>query len=126
MSVSLESAVEAATQRIGRELWEHLERRTPSIFEQRWWDDQILGWAMADESVKGQMFRFIDVLPTLRSRESITRHLQEYFEEVRLRLPGAARLALDVTTPDSILGRAIAYAARRNALRMAKRFIAGM
>jgi len=26
-----------------------------------------------------QMFRFIDVLPTLRSRESITRHLQEYF-----------------------------------------------
>lgn len=126
MSVSLESAVEAATQRIGRELWEHLERRTPSIFEQRWWDDQILGWAMADESVKVQMFRFIDVLPTLRTRESITRHLHEYFEEVRLHLPGAARLALDVTTPDSMLGRAVAYAARRNALRMAKRFIAGL
>src|SRR6516225_1108908 len=80
---------------------------------------------MADESVKVQMFRFIDVLPTLRSREAITRHLQEYFEEVSARLPRAARLALEVSQPDSVLGRALAMTARRNALRMAQRFIAG-
>lgn len=118
-------AVEKLTQEIGRYLWNHLERRTPSIFERRWWDDRILSWAMADESVKVQMFRFIDVLPTLRSRESITRHLQEYFDEVNEHLPSAARLALEVSHPESVLGRALAMTARRNALRMAKRFIAG-
>ena len=56
-------AVEAETQRVGRYVWEHLERRTPSIFERRWWDDRILSWAMSDESVKVQMFRFVAVLP---------------------------------------------------------------
>jgi RHH-type proline utilization regulon transcriptional repressor/proline dehydrogenase/delta 1-pyrroline-5-carboxylate dehydrogenase len=118
-------AVEKLTQQVGRFLWSHLSRRSASIFERRWWDDRILSWAMADESVKVQMFRFIDVLPTLRSRESITRHLQEYFEEVSTHLPRAARLALEVSQPDSVLGRALAMTARRNALRMAKRFIAG-
>ena len=39
----------------------------------RWWDDRILAWAMADESVKVQMFRFIDVLPTLRTASAIAR-----------------------------------------------------
>jgi RHH-type proline utilization regulon transcriptional repressor/proline dehydrogenase/delta 1-pyrroline-5-carboxylate dehydrogenase len=118
-------AVEELTQEVGRYLWNHLSRRSASIFERRWWDDRILSWAMADESVKVQMFRFIDVLPTLRSRESITRHLQEYFEEVSMHLPRAARLALEVSHPDSVLGRALAMTARRNALRMARRFIAG-
>ncbi len=118
-------AVEARTQEIGRRLWDHLERRTPSIFERRWWDDRILSWAMSDESVKVQMFRFVDVLPMLRTRESITRHLQEYFDEVRQHLPWAARIGLDVAQPDSVLGRALAYNARTNAQRMARRFIAG-
>jgi len=120
-----ELRVEALTQQIGRHFWKHLERRSPSLLERRWWDDRILAWAMTDESVKVQMFRFIDVLPTLRDRGAITRHLQEYFDEVRTHLPTAARLALDVSHPDSVLGRALAMTARRNALRMAKRFIAG-
>jgi RHH-type proline utilization regulon transcriptional repressor/proline dehydrogenase/delta 1-pyrroline-5-carboxylate dehydrogenase len=41
--------VEVETQRIGRYVWNHLSRRTPSIFERRWWDDRILAWAMSDE-----------------------------------------------------------------------------
>ena len=118
-------AVEDETLAVGRYVWEHLERRSPSVFERRWWDDRILNWAMTDESVKVQMFRFVDVLPMLKTRESITRHLQEYFDEVRSHLPWAVRIGLDVAQPDSILGRALAYNARTNAARMAQRFIAG-
>ncbi len=121
----VEDAVEILTRDIGLSLWKHLVRRSPSIFERRWWDDRILAWAMSDESVKVQMFRFIDVLPTLRTRASITRHLQEYFDEVNDHLPSAVRLALEVSQPESVLGRALAMTARRNALRMARRFIAG-
>lgn len=118
-------AVEAETQSIGRELWSLLERRAPSVFERRWWDDRILSWAMSDESIKVQMFRFVDVLPMLRTHESVTRHLQEYFDDVREHLPWAARLGLDVAPPNSVLGRALAVNARNNARRMAQRFIAG-
>ncbi|MGE3316953.1 MAG: proline dehydrogenase family protein, partial [Planctomycetaceae bacterium] len=121
----LVAAVEAETQRIGRQLWSQLERRTPSLFERRWWDDRILSWAMSDESVKVQMFRFVDVLPMLRTHESVTRHLHEYFEEVRARLPWAVRIGLDISQPNSVLGRALALNARNNATRMARRFIAG-
>jgi len=119
------AAVETRTQEIGRELWTHLKRRSPSVFERRWWLDHILEWAMHDESVKVQMFRFVDVLPMLRSSSSVTHHLQEYFDEVRSHLPYAVRLGLDVAQPDSLLGKALALNARTNARKMAERFIAG-
>ncbi len=121
-------AIEAATQQHGRTLWGQWRRRQPTMFERRWWDDRILGVAMADESVKVQMFRFVDVLPRLKSHEDVTRHLQEYFEEVRHHLPWAVELVkfgIEHIRPNSVISRALAYNARSNALRMAKRFIAG-
>ena len=121
----LATTVEAETLRIGQYLWDHLARRKPSIFEKRWWDDRILAWAMSDEAVKLQMFRFVDVLPMLRSHESVTRHLREYFEDVKRHLPGAVRLVVEHSEPNSVMGRALALGARSNARRMAERFIAG-
>jgi RHH-type proline utilization regulon transcriptional repressor/proline dehydrogenase/delta 1-pyrroline-5-carboxylate dehydrogenase len=124
-TIDVDAAIEAETQQIGRELFAHLERRSPSIFERRWWDDRILSWAMADESVKVQMFRFVDVLPMLHTHEAVTRHLQEYFDEVRSQLPLAVRLGLEISQPNSVLGKALALNARSNSLRMSQRFIAG-
>ena len=121
----IEERVELRTQEIGHNLLERLEHRSPSIFHGRWWEDHLLSWAMEDEAVKVQMFRFVDVLPMLRDHTSIARHLEEYFQEVRERLPVAARLGLDLSTGNSILSRALAWNARTNALRMARRFIAG-
>ncbi len=124
-SSSLNQNIEQRTQELGQQIWGLLERREPSMFEKRWWDDRILSWAMADESVKVQMFRFVDVLPMLRSHKSIVRHLHEYFEDVRKHLPWAARIGLELSQPNSVLGRALALNARSNARRMASRFIAG-
>ena len=75
--------------------------------------------------MKVQMFRFIDVLPMLKTPEQITGHLQEYFHDVKQRLPKAAQLGLRYAKPDSIAGRALAITARRNAMSHARRFIAG-
>src|SRR5690606_22403817 len=91
MDAAIDSAhVEERTQTIGKELWSQLKRRTPTVFERRWWLDHILGWAMQDEAVKVQMFRFVDVLPMLKSSAAVSQHLQEYFEDVRSHLPYAA------------------------------------
>ena len=119
------AAIERSTKEIGRYLFGHLNVKQPSVFDRRWWDDRIMAWAMEDESVKVQMFRFIDVLPMLHDNVSVTRHLQEYFHEVRRHLPAAARLGLAVASPESLRGRALAIIARRNAAGHAKRFIAG-
>jgi RHH-type proline utilization regulon transcriptional repressor/proline dehydrogenase/delta 1-pyrroline-5-carboxylate dehydrogenase len=118
-------AIEADTQALGRHVFSRRAEREPTILERRWWDDRIMAWAMQDESVKVQMFRFIDVLPMLGDSASVTRHLHEYFDEVEQHLPSAVRLGMAVATPGSLAGRAVAIAARRNALGHARRFIAG-
>ena len=118
-------SLDAETLLLGRELWNALDDRRPTIFDRRWWLDHLLEWAMSDPSVKVQMFRFVDVLPTLKSSESIARHLQEYFEDIQSHLPLAARLALEVGDADSLLGKALAVNARNNVRKMAERFIAG-
>jgi len=117
--------IEATTREVGRYIFDHLSQRQTSVFERRWWDDRIMAWAMQDESVKVQMFRFVDVLPMLGTSEATVRHLHEYFHDVERHLPRAVRLGLAVATPRSIAGRALALAARRNAMGHARRFIAG-
>jgi RHH-type proline utilization regulon transcriptional repressor/proline dehydrogenase/delta 1-pyrroline-5-carboxylate dehydrogenase len=124
-AADLTTQAEAEIQRIGREVWDRLQRSRPTIFESRWWMDHILEWAMQDQAVMVQMLRFVDALPMLKSSEAVTQHLQEYFEDVRTKLPLAARLALEVTEPGSLLGKALAFSARNNARRMADRFVAG-
>lgn len=123
--VSIDDRVESRTQEIGEELFGRLEQRSPSLFHGRWWEDRLMNWAMADESVKVQLFRFIDVLPMLRNHQSIARHLDEYFQHVQERLPTAVRLGLNLSTSNSILSLALAFNARTNAARMARRFVAG-
>ncbi len=120
-----EDLLEQRTQSIGRELFTEFSHYAPSVFHARWWEDRLMNWAMGDEAVKLQMFRFVDVLPMLRDHGSIARHLEEYFDEVRDRLPMAVRLGLDLSSGNAILSRALAYNARINAARMARRFIAG-
>jgi RHH-type proline utilization regulon transcriptional repressor/proline dehydrogenase/delta 1-pyrroline-5-carboxylate dehydrogenase len=117
--------IERTTREVGNYVFTHLDQRQASVFDRRWWDDRIMAWAMRDESVKVQMFRFIDVLPMLASTPALVGHLHEYFHDVERHLPGAARLALAAATPDSLVGRALAIAARRNAMGHARRFIAG-
>ncbi|REJ69607.1 MAG: L-glutamate gamma-semialdehyde dehydrogenase [Planctomycetota bacterium] len=119
------AAIEQRTQELGRYLFDHLQVDSPSVLERRWWDDRILAWAMQDESVKVQMFRFVDVLPMLTTTEQLVGHLHEYFNEVRERLPSAVRLGMAVTSPRGVMGRALAIAARRNVGASARRFIAG-
>jgi RHH-type proline utilization regulon transcriptional repressor/proline dehydrogenase/delta 1-pyrroline-5-carboxylate dehydrogenase len=119
------AAIERSTQEIGRYLFSHMDTSRPKIWDRRWWDDRIMAWAMDDEAVKVQLFRFIDVLPMLTTPESIAQHLEEYLDDVRDRLPGAARFGLTVATPTSLGRRALAATARRNAMAHAKRFIAG-
>jgi len=117
--------IEARTQELGRHLFEHLPVRRPMPWQRRWWDEQLMQWAMADETVKVQMFRFVDVLPMLRSSRSVVEHLQEYFRDVQDRLPPPARFGLESISPDSLAGRTLARAARAGAQNQARRFIAG-
>ncbi|MEX2026885.1 MAG: L-glutamate gamma-semialdehyde dehydrogenase, partial [Pirellulaceae bacterium] len=118
-------AIEQRTQAIGRHLFANLRESKPAIWQRRWWDDRIMAWSMRDEPLKVQLFRFVDVLPMLRSSESVTEGLYEYLEEVRDRLPAPLRVALGVARRVPFTRAAVARAARLSAADFARRFIAG-
>jgi RHH-type proline utilization regulon transcriptional repressor/proline dehydrogenase/delta 1-pyrroline-5-carboxylate dehydrogenase len=117
--------LERLTRAYGQEIFGRLERRGPLLFSPAWWDEQVMGWTMADPAVKVQLFRFIDVLPLLHTAPEISRHLREYFLEVGEHLPRWARAGLRWLPRDGLAGRLLAYSARANAERLARRFIAG-
>jgi RHH-type proline utilization regulon transcriptional repressor/proline dehydrogenase/delta 1-pyrroline-5-carboxylate dehydrogenase len=119
------SNLEALTFAYGQEIFARLERQGPILFTPGWWDERLMEWTMADEAVKLQLFRFIDVLPLLNSPAEITRHLREYFAEAGSALPGWVRFGMGWLPRDGWLAGLVATMARGNARRLARRFIAG-
>src|SRR5215472_6097227 len=52
----------------------------PSLFSKKGFYGTLMEWAMRDEHFKTQLFRFVDVLPTLTSASEVSRHLKEYLD----------------------------------------------
>ncbi|MCI0638272.1 MAG: L-glutamate gamma-semialdehyde dehydrogenase [Gemmataceae bacterium] len=123
-SVQLQE-LERRTKAFGQEIFARVEGPRPILFSPAWWDERLMEGTMGDESVKVQLFRFIDVLPLLDGEETVCRHLREYFEEAHEHLPGWARFGLRFLPERGWAARIVAKAARHNAYRMARRFIAG-
>lgn len=87
--------------------------------------DRLTRWAMADAALKTQLFRFIDVLPALRSSEEIARHAREYLLRPGLPLPPGMAAALRASAHSRALAALVARTARAATQQMARRFIAG-
>jgi RHH-type proline utilization regulon transcriptional repressor/proline dehydrogenase/delta 1-pyrroline-5-carboxylate dehydrogenase len=109
---------------IGRSLFEQIGRG-PSFWNRSWWDDRLMDLTMGDPTVKVQLFRFIDVLPTLRAPEAVRDHLAEYLAEAGDRVPWWLKFPLAIAPSGSLGARVLAHLARGGALHMARRFIAG-
>jgi RHH-type proline utilization regulon transcriptional repressor/proline dehydrogenase/delta 1-pyrroline-5-carboxylate dehydrogenase len=113
--------VEARTLAVGRELFAAVRKLgtgEPLL------DRLLMHQGMRDDRVKAELFRFVDVLPALRSDAAVARHLKEYLGPVAGRLPLKSGLGVRWLPADGLLAGAAARAARWGATRMARRFIA--
>jgi RHH-type proline utilization regulon transcriptional repressor/proline dehydrogenase/delta 1-pyrroline-5-carboxylate dehydrogenase len=117
--------LEGLTRRYGREIFARVGHAGPVPFSPAWWDDRLMGWTMGEEHLKVQLFRFVDVLPRLRTPADISRHLREYFGEARDHLPGWLGRGVRWLPERGPLGRLLAGGARFSAERLARKFIAG-
>jgi RHH-type proline utilization regulon transcriptional repressor/proline dehydrogenase/delta 1-pyrroline-5-carboxylate dehydrogenase len=117
--------LEALTLSYGREIFARIDRSGPFLFSPTWWDERLMEWTMGDEALKVQLFRFIDALPMLHGPAEVNRHLKEYLSEAADRLPPFVRFGTRWLPRNGLLGRLLARTARRNAERLARRFIAG-
>jgi RHH-type proline utilization regulon transcriptional repressor/proline dehydrogenase/delta 1-pyrroline-5-carboxylate dehydrogenase len=117
---SLQSEVEQR----GRRIFELVDKRPESVFSKAGFYQRLMTLSMRDEQLKLQLFRFVDVLPSLRTSGEIVEHLQEYFADghdsrkVSEFLGAGIRLARIVPW---IIGPIL----RWNVSEMARQFIAG-
>jgi RHH-type proline utilization regulon transcriptional repressor/proline dehydrogenase/delta 1-pyrroline-5-carboxylate dehydrogenase len=107
----------------GEEILNRMEGQSKgSIFNKDWWYGQIMDWSMKNEHFKTQMFRFVDVLPSLNSGSDVAKHLKEYFAESGEELPSVFNFGLGL---GSLAPSLMAGAIRKNVTQMAKMFITG-
>src|SRR3954468_8915215 len=116
---------DARARAYGKEIFARIDRRGPTVFSTAWLDEQLMNLSMADENVKVQLFRFIDALPNLRDSDEVSGHLREYLGAAGPNLPAWARWGVNMIPRNGVGGKMLAWAAQRNARRMARRFIAG-
>lgn len=118
------TATDQEVLQMGISVWEKMRGETPGVFNKDFWQGRILEWAMKDPSFKIDMFRFVDVLPTLQSKDQVAQHIKEYLLRDNRELPGVLKAALKAASGGLTAGIASA-AIRKNVTDMAERFIVG-
>jgi RHH-type proline utilization regulon transcriptional repressor/proline dehydrogenase/delta 1-pyrroline-5-carboxylate dehydrogenase len=114
--------IEGRTIEVGRDLLDRARRHRRGLFSARFWSDQLVDWAMRDPAFKVQLFRFIDVFPSLHTPALVYEYLVEYLGQPGVSLPAEIALALKAGgLAKGLLAKAIA--GRITA--MAGHFIAG-
>ncbi|HVG03270.1 MAG TPA: proline dehydrogenase family protein, partial [Nitrospira sp.] len=109
---------------IGEDLARRSGGQAPGLFDSRWWSQAAINLAMKDPTFKTQLFRFIDVLPSLRDDAQVVRLAEEYFGDMGAQLFGAQwglRALASTRLGASVSGKAI----RHQVEQMATSFIAG-
>lgn len=114
---------QSLVQKKGEEILKRMESQSKvSLFSKDFWYGSIMDWSMKNEQFKTQMFRFVDVLPSLNSGTDVAKHLKEYFSEGGGELPSVFNVGLGI---GSLAPSLMAGAIRKNVTQMAKMFIVG-
>jgi RHH-type proline utilization regulon transcriptional repressor/proline dehydrogenase/delta 1-pyrroline-5-carboxylate dehydrogenase len=67
----------------GTRIFELVDQHPQSLFSKAGFYQRMMALSMRDEQFKGQLFRLVDVLPSLRKSGDIVEHLEEYFADMR-------------------------------------------
>ena len=117
---SLQSEIEQR----GRRVFELVDKHPESLFSKAGFYQRLMTISMRDEQLKHQLFRFVDVLPSLRTSGEVIEHLQEYFSEAH-----DSRKLSEFLRASIRLARTVPWLSgpilRWNVSEMARQFIAG-
>ncbi len=108
----------------GQTIFKAIGDAQPSSFNKNYWSGRIMEWAMTRPDFKLNMFRLVDVLPSLKDSQAIARHVNEYLGTVAKEMNWLFRWGLNMRTDSwraKFTARCVNYAVRN----MAAQFIAG-
>jgi RHH-type proline utilization regulon transcriptional repressor/proline dehydrogenase/delta 1-pyrroline-5-carboxylate dehydrogenase len=123
--VNTVSSLEDRIQTTARLIFAAMAQDKPGRLSRARLQGEMMEWAMADERLKVEMLRFVDVFPTLRSRGEIARHLREYFAHEGVAVPSALRWGISLTGQRSPVAPLASAVIRGQMKGFAQRFIVG-
>jgi RHH-type transcriptional regulator, proline utilization regulon repressor / proline dehydrogenase / delta 1-pyrroline-5-carboxylate dehydrogenase len=116
------SLLQAEVERRGTRIFDLVDRHPESIFSKAGFYQRMMEFSMRDEHFKVQMFRFVDVLASLRRGSDIVQHLDEYFADMRNGYAPLIRTGVSLARIVPIISGKFL---RWNVSGMARQFIAG-
>src|ERR1700737_4072435 len=106
----------------GVRIFDLVDQNPESIFSKAGFYQRMMAFSMRDEAFKVQLFRFVDVLASLRHSGDIVQHLDEYFTDRRNSFGPLVRTGIRVA---KIVPWISGQLLRWNVSGMARQFIAG-
>jgi RHH-type transcriptional regulator, proline utilization regulon repressor / proline dehydrogenase / delta 1-pyrroline-5-carboxylate dehydrogenase len=116
------SSLQGEVEQRGERILELVDQNPESILTKAGFYQRMMAFSMRDEHFKVQLFRFVDVLASLRSSRDIVQHLDEYFASMR---NGSVPFVQTGLRAARILPSLTAPILRWNVSGMARQFIAG-
>ena len=116
------SSLQTEIEQRGERLFELVDQNPESVFSKAGFYQKMMAFSMRDEKFKVQMFRFVDVLASLRRSGDIVEHLREYFHGMDGSIVPMLPTGLKVA---GIWPWLTSLILRRNVSGMARQFIAG-
>lgn len=126
MSAEIYQTIEEKIRQVGSALQRHMKEEVPSLFERKRWIGRIMDRVMEDEEFKVRLFRFVDVMPALKSDELVVRILKEYFDVSDLDAPLIIRRGVGRLSRGGVSSFIAARIARSGVETLARQFIAGI
>ena len=122
--MSNDANIQGEIEHLGRRIFELIDQEQGSsgLFTRRDFYSRLMEWSMSDPLFKTQMFRFVDVLPALRSSDEVVEHLSEYLNDTKSSVSAFLQGALRVGRFVPPISAAII---RKNIAGMANIFITG-
>ena len=116
--------LESSVRQIGEELARLSGGQSPTLFERRWWSQAAINLAMHNLDFKTQLFRFIDVLPSVTDDQRVVTLAQEYFGALADQAFGLG-WGLKALAATGMGAKLSGHAIRAQVEQMARTFIAG-
>ncbi|MDZ4785207.1 MAG: proline dehydrogenase family protein [bacterium] len=109
---------------LGREIFSKINRHKPSILNKQFWSATMMEWSMKNPDLKVNLFRLVDVLPSLKTTEALTTHIKEYLENTAQSFGPIATWAV-TSAPGSARASLTSSITKIGVGQMATQFIAG-
>jgi RHH-type proline utilization regulon transcriptional repressor/proline dehydrogenase/delta 1-pyrroline-5-carboxylate dehydrogenase len=119
--MSLDIEAERSIRELELLLRQAVDSHPPLALTPAWFQQRLLDWATTDPGFRVKLLRFVDVLPALRTTESVADHVRQYFRGTQRTLIETASGVASAGVFRPILSQVV----RQGVFAMAGRFIAG-